>query len=86
MADMEKFQTYTVICEGGLDSNKNYISLAQTSPGVATQLLNYEPSLYGGYRKINGYIPLESQYEIVDPVNGEGPILLIHIGGKGLGK
>lgn len=81
MADMEKLQSYLVICEGGLDSNKNHIALAQTTPGAAINLVNYEPSLFGGYRKIDGFVPLETDYEIVDSAGSEGRILIVHVMG-----
>lgn len=79
MADMEKLRTYTVTCEGGLDSNKNHIALAQEAPGAAIRLVNYEPSLYGGYRKLDGFQPLEPEYAEVDPTGAEGRILLVHV-------
>lgn len=81
MADMEKLQTFPIIMEGGLDSNKNHIFLSQKTPGAATSLVNYEPSLYGGYRKIDGFEPLEENYPTVDDVNATGKILLVHIFG-----
>lgn len=39
--------------EGGLDITSNAIQLYET-PGAATELVNYESSIYGGYRRING--------------------------------
>lgn len=79
MPNMEKLQTYPVICEGGLDSNKNHVLLAQRAPGSAINLVNFEPSLFGGYRKINGYEPLEAAYPDVDDAGSEGKILGIHV-------
>lgn len=79
MANMEKLQTLPVVCEGGLDSNKNHLQLSQTTPGAAIALVNFEPSLFGGYRKINGFVPLEENFSEVDPVGAEGKILLTHI-------
>lgn len=40
--------------EGGLDITSNAIQLYNT-PGAATELQNFESSIYGGYRRINGY-------------------------------
>ena len=47
---MEQLQSFKVICEGGLNSNNNYLELSERFPGSATELLNFEPSLFGGYR------------------------------------
>lgn len=79
MAGMEKLQTFPVVCEGGLDSNKNHLALSQRSPGAATALVNFEPSLFGGYRKINGFQPLETNFAEIDPTGSEGKILLTHV-------
>ena len=51
---MAKSQPYTVACSGGLIKASNAIDLLKT-PGVATDLRNFEVSIKGGYRKINGY-------------------------------
>lgn len=40
--------------EGGLDLTSNAIQLYQT-PGAATELVNFESSEYGGYRRVDGY-------------------------------
>jgi hypothetical protein len=72
---LEDIQTYTVICKGGWNSNENQLELSTSFPGSASTLTNMEPSLYGGYRKINGYQPLEATAEAVDPSNAEGKIL-----------
>ena len=79
MANLEKFSTYSVICDGGLDSNKNHISLSRDTPGAAINLVNFELSLFGGYRKISGFSPLEADYAEVDAAGSEGKILGIHI-------
>ena len=50
MAD--RVQSYKVICSGGLNSNENHLDLAENYPGVATRLVNYEISDYGGYRRL----------------------------------
>lgn len=77
---MEKFQSSTIICSGGLDSNQNWLQLNQTNPGVAVELINFEPSLFGGYRRIEGYSKLEdTDSGAVDPSGAEGKILGIFI-------
>ena len=51
---MSKSQPYTVACAGGLVTASNAIDLLKT-PGVATELRNFEVSTKGGYRRINGF-------------------------------
>lgn len=47
-------QPYTAVCQGGLDLVSSPYELLRT-PNVATELVNFEVSLSGGYRRINGY-------------------------------
>ena len=56
---MATSQPYTVACAGGLVKASNQIDLLKT-PGVATDLRNFEVSIEGGYRRINGYSKLGS--------------------------
>ena len=51
---MATSQPFTVACDGGLINSSNAIDLLRT-PGVARELLNFEVSTEGGYRRINGY-------------------------------
>ena len=53
MAD--RISGYIVNCIGGLDTNRDVLSQGRDTPGSATQLINYEPSTTGGYRRISGY-------------------------------
>lgn len=73
---MEEKQAVKVICEGGLTTNINHLELSEFEPGGAIELLNYENSLYGGYRRIGGFGPYDVDNPTVDPTNGEGRILL----------
>ena len=79
MAD--RVQSYKVICGGGLNSNENHLDLSENSPGSATRLVNYEVSLFGGYRRIEGFTPYNanSNHAEVDPTNSEGKILSVAI-------
>lgn len=79
MAD--RVQSYKVICGGGLNSNENHLDLSENSPGAATRLVNYEVSLFGGYRRIEGFTPYNQNlnYQEVDPANTEGKILSVSI-------
>ena len=56
---MATSQPYTVACAGGLVKATNQIDLLKT-PGVATDLRNFEVSIEGGYRRVNGYERLGS--------------------------
>ncbi len=51
---MATSQPYTVACAGGLVKATNQIDLLKT-PGVATELRNFEVSIKGGYRRISGF-------------------------------
>lgn len=76
MANLEKFQTYPVICEGGWNSNENHLLLSQRTPGAASTLINFETSLFGGYRRLDGFEGLNSDVDNVevDPTGAEGKI------------
>ena len=71
----DKIESYKVVCKGGLNSNENHLDLSEDSPGAATRLVNFEPSLFGGYRRIEGFESYNSLFTIVDPVNAEGQIM-----------
>lgn len=77
MAD--RIESYKVIAQGGLNSNENHLDLAENFPGAATRLVNYEVSLYGGYRRINGYVRLDADYPEVGAENAEGKVLCVAI-------
>lgn len=53
MAD--NLQIFQVSCEGGLNTSRDVLSQGQLVPGSAIRLINYEPSVSGGYRRISGY-------------------------------
>ena len=52
---MDQLQVQSVSCAGGLDTSRDVLSQGQQQPGSATRLINYEPSLNGGYRRITGF-------------------------------
>ena len=68
----DRIESYKVICGGGLNSNENHLDLSDNAAGAATRLVNYEPSLYGGYRRIEGYEAFSSSYPEVDDVDNPG--------------
>jgi hypothetical protein len=50
--------------------------LADSFPGMATLLVNYEIGQYGGYRRINGFAPYDADYA---EVTGAGKVLGVFI-------
>lgn len=68
-------KSFKVICGGGLNSNENHLDLSDNLPGSASRLVNYEVSLFGGYRRLEGYASLNTSHPEVDPVNAEGKVL-----------
>ena len=47
--------TFKAVCRGGLNTGADVLSLGSESSGAAIQLVNYEPNLEGGYRRISGF-------------------------------
>jgi hypothetical protein len=67
MAD--RISAYKVNCVGGLNTNKDLLFQAESSPGSAIELVNYEPSIAGGYRRLSGF---SNDYGTLP---GTGPVL-----------
>lgn len=65
-----------VISGGGLNTLDNYLTLSTDNPGAATQLQNYETSLSGGYRRINGYVKY-NQYAVGGNIFDDFPTSII---------
>ena len=53
MAD--NWRTYSVLFQGGLITNLAPYQQGQQAPGSARILRNFEPSVFGGYRRVEGY-------------------------------
>ena len=51
----ENLASFKVFCQGGLNTSRDVLSQGETQPGSAVALINYEPAVTGGYRKINGF-------------------------------
>ena len=51
----DNLNTFAAVCNGGLIRNQDPLTQASQLSGSALRLINYEPALQGGYRKINGY-------------------------------
>lgn len=62
MADTEivGLQSLAISCRGGLEESIEKIEFGTNYPGFARVLQNFEPSIGGGYRRINGYIKYDS--------------------------
>ena len=58
MAD--RWQTFPFEFKGGLISNLSPYQQGIQAPGSARILVNYEPSVFGGYRRIEGYDKFDS--------------------------
>lgn len=70
---MAKSQPFYAPCDGGLVLNSNNFELLNL-PGVATKLRNYEVSLYGGYRRVNGFYKL-GEGDAVQPTGSDDAVL-----------
>jgi len=65
----DNLASFKVFCAGGLNTSRDVLSQGELSPGSATFLVNYEPAVTGGYRRISGYT---NKYGTVP---GEGSVL-----------
>jgi hypothetical protein len=70
--DTSQISPYTASCGGGLILNKDVYNM---QPGEALQLTNFEPSVEGGYRRINGTTKYNST--IVPQVSSSGERVLL---------
>lgn len=52
MPDQSGVNPFQFACKGGLVLN---VSTFDLQPGTATELINFEPDINGGYRRINGF-------------------------------
>jgi hypothetical protein len=57
--DTSQISPYTASCGGGLILNKDVYNM---QPGEALQLSNFEPSVKGGYRRLNGTTKFNFSY------------------------
>lgn len=56
------WQTFPIEMRGGLVTNISPLQQGMTAPGTARRLVNFEPSIEGGYRRILGYNKFEQDY------------------------
>ena len=74
----DQIQSYKLICSGGLNSNENHLDLSDNRPGAATRLVNYEPGLFGGYRRVEGFDEYDANYgevTVAGQTTGQGKVL-----------
>lgn len=67
----ERLEPEKIVCQGGYDARLDVVA---SNPGGATYMQNFEPGLFGGYRRINGV----AKY-IATTVTGTGPVLGVAI-------
>jgi hypothetical protein len=72
----DDLKTNITVCMGGLITNVDPITQASGLSGSALRMINYEPALSGGYRRISGY---QNDYGTVP---GSGAILGVFINGN----
>ena len=51
----ENLASFKVFAQGGLNLNRDVLSQGELQPGSAISLLNYEPAITGGYRRVSGF-------------------------------
>mgnify|MGYP005991543839 FL=1 len=51
----ENLASFKVFAQGGLNTSRDVLSQGEVAPGSAIALINYEPAVTGGYRKISGF-------------------------------
>ncbi len=73
MAD--NLRTFATPCMGGLVVNQDPLTQGSQMAGSALRLINYEPALNGGYRRISGY--KNSYGELTGLANS--PVLGVHV-------
>ena len=73
---MDNLKTHLTVCTGGLISNVDPITHASALGGSALRMINYEPSLSGGYRRVSGY---QNDY---GTVTGQSAVLGVHVNGN----
>ena len=75
----DSIESFKVVCKGGLNSNENHLDLSDNKSGAATRLVNFEPSLYGGYRRVEGYTHFGNIDTTVGGSATEGKVLGVAI-------
>ncbi len=75
----EDFGSQVISCQGGLVESEDVLRQGTELIGTATNLINMEPSLEGGYKRVLGYDKFDS-----NAVPGTGPILGVGVALSGV--
>ena len=65
--------SFKVFAQGGLNLNRDVLSQGEVAPGSAITLINYEPSITGGYRRVSGFTNTYGE------VSGTGSVLGVSV-------
>ena len=79
MPDNSQVQPVAFNCEGGLVLNRSSFLM---QPGEATELLNFEPDIQGGYRRIDGYRKFVNQAIPTTSNTSEKPLMVVNFADK----
>jgi len=79
MPDSSQVQPVAFNCEGGLVLNRSSFLM---QPGEATELLNFEPDIQGGYRRIDGYRKFVNQVIPTTSNTSEKPLMVVNFADK----
>jgi len=79
MPDNSQVQPVAFNCEGGLVLNRSSFLM---QPGEATELLNFEPDIQGGYRRIDGYRKFVNQVIPTTSNTSEKPLMVVNFADK----
>ena len=75
MPDLSRAQPTAFVCEGGLIKSRSTFIM---QPGQALELLNFEPDMEGGYRRISGFRKFVNHIVPQTSSSGEKVLLLTY--------
>lgn len=70
---MDNIKSFSVSFAGGLVNNVPEVTQGVSLPGTARKLVNFEPALSGGYRRIEGYSVLNGGTTDPQPIYKDNP-------------
>jgi len=79
MPDSSQVQPVAFNCEGGLVLNRSSFIM---QPGEAIELLNFEPDIQGGYRRIDGYRKFINHVIPITNTTAEKPLMVVTFANK----
>ena len=79
MPDSSQVQPVAFNCEGGLVLNRSSFIM---QPGEAIELLNFEPDIQGGYRRIDGYRKFINHVIPITNTTAEKPLMVVNFANK----